>query len=176
MPKSLPSSMKPRVPGHEDEEEAPDDEKAILLSADTVDKLVAEEIDQGTDPGRIIVGGFSQGCAVSMVWGLIGRTRRKVGGVVCMSGYMPLVERIRELQEERSEGGGVEGTARRWFLAHGMKDMLVPSRLFQKSKDSLLKYVDSAKIEHHLYEGLSHSIGASELRDLCIWLEETLPP
>lgn len=184
MPKALPSAMKPRVPGRaqeEDDEAAPDDEEGIMSSVRVLDGLVAREIEGGVDPRRIVVGGFSQGCAVSLVWGLTGRMRAKVAGVMCLSGYLPLAERIAALREEEDgdggSGGDQEGRKKmKWFYAHGMKDMLVPIRLFVKGNDELLKWVEKEDVDGHVYEGLAHSTCNPELRDMLLWLEGAVPP
>ncbi|KAI1621261.1 lysophospholipase II [Exophiala viscosa] len=180
MPKALPNAMKPRVPGHEDDKHASDDEAGIIKSVDYVDKLVEEEIGRGTPPERILVGGFSQGCAVSLTWGLTGRFRHKVGGMVCLSGYFPLSDRIESLREERSaetsdEAAVPEKGVKKWFYVHGTRDMLVPSRLYSQGIEELSKWVDKADIEEHLYEGMGHSTSAAELRDLLGFFEKVIP-
>jgi len=83
------------VPGHEDNdvpaaEFEPDDERGIMESISYVDSLVEAEVAPGVDAKRIVVGGFNQRCAVSMVWGLTGRWQDQMGGLVCLSGYFPL--------------------------------------------------------------------------------------
>jgi predicted esterase len=195
VPKALPNATKPRVPGHEkDDDDAPaaaevepDDERGIMESVRYVDSLVEAEVARGVDAKRIVVGGFSQGCAVSLVWGLTGRWRDRVGGVVCLSGYFPLageVERLRmervggegSAEEEGGGGGGGGGGGKKWFLAHGTKDMMVSARLFQESTEKLSRFVDMERdIEGHLYEGMVHSTSVPELRDLLGWLDKVVP-
>jgi len=181
MPKALPNAMKPRVPGHEEDEDTPDDEVGIMKSVDVVDKLVEQELKNGTPPERILVGGFSQGCAVSLVWGLTGRLRDKVGGMVCLSGYLPLRDRIEALRKEREDAGGDDGIpdtnvhSKRWFCAHGTMDMLVPSKLFAQGTEELLKWVDKDAIEGHLYPGMGHSTSSAELRDLLGFFDKLIP-
>jgi lysophospholipase-1 len=180
LPKALPDAAKPRVPGHEEEDVVgkidPDDEEGTMWAVDYVDKLVEEEVARGVDAKRIVVGGFSQGCAVSLVWGNTGRWRDRVGGVVCLSGYFPLAGEIERLRKEKV-GGAEEGEGgKKWFLAHGTKDMMVPTRLFQKSTEELSRFVDMEKdVEGHLYEGMVHSTAAPELRDLLGWLDKVVP-
>jgi len=177
LPKALPNALKPRVPGHAEEDEtAPDDEEGILRSVDALDKLVQDEIDRGSDPLRLIVGGFSQGCAVSLVWSLVGKMRHKVAGVVCLSGYLPLADRVADLRKGESHGAGESGDSKKWFYVHGSKDMMVPSRLFAQGKEELIKYVPADAIESHLYEGMAHTTSNAELRGLLRWLEKVIPP
>lgn len=173
VPKALPNAMKPRVPGHEEEDDVPDDEAGIMKSVDIVDKLVEEEIKNGTPAERILVGGFSQGCAVSLVWGLTGRMRNKVGGMLCLSGYFPLRDRIQDLKEERDIKD--EKDTKKWFYVHGTMDMLVPMRLYTQSKEALAKWVHTEDIEDHLYQGMGHSTNAAELRDLLGFFEKVIP-
>ena len=180
LPKALPNAAKPRVPGNEEDdaigEVDPDDEEGISWAVGYVDELIEKEVGRGVDPKRIVVGGFSQGCAVSMVWGLTGRWRDAVAGVVCLSGYFPLAREIERLRKQKEGGGGEEEGGKKWFLAHGAKDMLVSARLFQKSTEELSKFLDMEKdIEGHLYEGMVHSTSAPELRDLLGWLDKVIP-
>ena len=176
MPKALPSAMKPPVPGEVEDEGEPDDEAGIMKSVEYVDKLVEAELEK--TGGRVVVGGFSQGCAISLVWGLTGRFRDRVTGVVGMSGYLPLAGRLAALQKDRpgEGGGGGEGTKKRWLLCHGTKDMMVPVKLFGTECEELSKWIDLEKeVDGHVYEGLNHSTNASELRDILGFLEKVVP-
>lgn len=87
----------------------------MLASVDYIDSLIDAELEKGVKPERIMVGGFSQGCAISLLVGLVGRYRGKLGGVVGLSGYLPS-----GIVKEKLEGN------LNIFLAHGTKDMLVP--------------------------------------------------
>ncbi|KAK5050931.1 hypothetical protein LTR84_003490 [Exophiala bonariae] len=173
IPKALPNAMKPRVPGEADEADAADDEEGILKSVAVLDDLVEQEIKSGTPPERILVGGFSQGCAISLVWGLTGRLRNKVGGVMCLSGYLPLRDRIEALRKENPVEDAV--TAKKWFYVHGTTDMLIPTKLFVQGNEELMKWVDRDDIDGHLYPGLGHSTGAAELRDMLAFFNRVIP-
>lgn len=172
-PHDLPSPLKPRVPGHEadatevDEEE---DEEGILKTVAYIDGLVAGEVEGGVDPGRIAIGGFSQGCAVSMVWGLKGHWRDKVAGVFGLSGYFPRIKAV----DTGAFGSDGRKTAR-WFFGHGTADMAVSLSLFADGQTRLQQFVDRDSIEGHVYDGLGHDIGGGELRDFWLWLKTVLP-
>lgn len=178
VPKALPNATKPRVPGQtEDDEDAPDDEAGIMKSVDVVDRLVEEEIKNGTPPERILVGGFSQGCAVSLVWGLTGRMRNKVAGVLCLSGYLPLRDRILELRKERGTSPAEEEKedTKKWFYVHGTMDMLVPIKLFVQGNEELTKWVPKDNVDGHVYQGMGHSTNSAELRDMLAFFEKVIP-
>ena len=95
----------------------------------------------------------------------------KVGGVICMCGYLPLAKRIVELRNERQIGE----SRKKWLLAHGSKDMLVPTRLFEQEKQELAKWTKPENVEDHVYQGMGHSSSPAQLRDMLIWLEKILP-
>jgi predicted esterase len=160
------------VPGAPDDDDQ--DEEGLLQSVEYLDTLVEKEMESGTDGKRIVVGGFSQGAAVSLLWALVGRDRESVGGVVGLSGYLPLEGRLEKLREERKvEGEGKGGP--KIFLAHGSKDMMVPRRLYLKAKEKLEGFWGEERIGGDLYEGLGHASGGREIGDLVSWLEALLP-
>lgn len=147
----------------------PEDEQGILDTVRYIDGLVAGEVESGLPPHRIVVGGFSQGCAVSIIWGLKGQWRDKVAGVFGLSGYFPK-NKIEE------DGLGLGGKyAARWFFGHGMSDMLIPISLFAEGQKRLLQYVDRESVEGHVYHELGHDVGGSEIQDFWLWLNTALP-
>ena len=179
MPKALPNAMKPRVPGQEDEgETAPDDEEGILKACDTIDALVRSELDRGMEPGRIVVGGFSQGCAISLVWGLVGKERKNVAGVLPLSGYFPLADRIAGIRKERgqSETPTKDEEKLKWFYVHGERDLLVRTSQFVYGKEQLDKWVNMSDVEEHLYPKMGHNTAPAELKDMLAFLTRVVPP
>ncbi|KAK5943011.1 hypothetical protein PMZ80_004016 [Knufia obscura] len=178
MPKALPNALKPRVPGTEQEDEsAPDDEEGILAACDRIDELVRKELDRGVEKDRIVVGGFSQGCAVSLVWGLVGKERNNVAGMVPICGYFPLADRIGAIRKVRGYSGEPEAETKKWMLGHGDRDVLVPTSLFKLEAEALGKWVDMQRdVEGHLYERMGHSTSPALLRDLLAWLSRVVPP
>jgi lysophospholipase-2 len=74
---------------------AHDDEKGMLQSVKSVDALIQAEVDSGIPENRIIVGGFSQGGAISLLTGLTGK--RKLGGVIALSTWVVLNHKIKEV-------------------------------------------------------------------------------
>lgn len=60
----------------------------MLRTVRQLNELITAEVDAGIPADRIIVGGFSQGGAMGLLTGLT--TERRLGGVVVMSGWLPL--------------------------------------------------------------------------------------
>ncbi|KAG8159479.1 hypothetical protein KVR01_011140 [Diaporthe batatas] len=175
-PHSLPSALKPRVPDRDDDVAGFDvsddeDDEGLLRTVAYIDELVKAEVDRGIEPGKIAVGGFSQGCAVSMVWGLKGQWKDKVAGVFGLSGYLPNIKAVCEAGKA-SDGTGKH--ARKWFFGHGMGDALVSVNLFAEGQKRLQQYVKEESIEGHIYQDLGHDVGTSEVRDLWLWFKSVL--
>lgn len=70
--------------GEENDDE--DDEEGLMKSVECICGLIDEEIEAGVPAERIVVGGCSQGCAVSLLVGLVSRYKGRVGGVVGLLG------------------------------------------------------------------------------------------
>lgn len=156
----------------ENEEEGFDEEgeEEILVSVEYLCKLIDEEVSRGVKLERIIIGGFSQGCAVSLVTALASRYAGKLGGVVGLSGYLPRGKKIRERRVKFVKGGEMKV-----FLAHGTRDMLVPMRVFRDAKARIESTVGEDVVESHEYEGLGHVTSGVEFRDMCTFLEKIVP-
>ena len=63
-----------------------EDERGIDKSKTLITTLIEEEINNGIDPSRIMIGGFSQGGALSMYIGLSGKY--KLAGVIALSSLL----------------------------------------------------------------------------------------
>jgi len=72
-----------------------DDEQGLLKSVDAVDRLVQAEIDAGIPENKIVVGGFSQGGAIAMLYGLT--KGRNLAGMVGLSTWVVLNHKIEEV-------------------------------------------------------------------------------
>jgi predicted esterase len=70
----------------------PEDEHGIFRSRDEVNKLIAQEINNGIPPNRIVLGGFSQGGTMTLVIGLT--IQYKLAGLTVLSGRLPIREKI----------------------------------------------------------------------------------
>jgi predicted esterase len=177
-----PTSFSPipvgRSSNPDDQSEAEDDdefheqgEDEILESVEYVCGLIDEEVKRGVEVDRIAVGGFSQGCAVSLVLGLTSRYSGKLGGIVGLSGYLPRGKKIKAGRERFNREENKMGV----FLAHGTRDMLVPMRVFRDTKARVQRTVGEEVLEAHEYEGMGHVTCGPEFRDMCAFLEKVVP-
>lgn len=74
---------------------ANEDAEGINASAEYLSGLIQQEIDAGIPADRIVVGGFSQGGAMSIYTGLMAKV--KLAGIVSLSGWLLLSKTIREV-------------------------------------------------------------------------------
>lgn len=165
-------------PEDEDDDEFNEEsEDDILQSVDNICGLIDEEVKKGVEVERIVVGGFSQGCAISLILGMASRYAGKIGGVVGLSGYLPRGPKIKAGREKfKAQKGGEEGKqVMKIFLAHGTKDMLVPMRVYRDAKARVAHTAGEEVLETHEYQGMSHVLSGPELRDMCIFLEKVVP-
>lgn len=71
-----------------------EDAEGIKASAEYLNTLIQQEIDAGIPADRIVLGGFSQGGAMSIYTGLMAKV--KLAGVVSLSGWLLLSKTFRE--------------------------------------------------------------------------------
>lgn len=166
------SPYPPSRPELEDDE----DEEGMLRTVTYLTSLVDDLVAKGIPSQRIVLGGFSQGHAMALLTGLISKYAGKLGGLVGLSGYLPLPERIVPLREEAGLPKDINGQTP-VFLARGTGDRLVPRRFHRLCYENLYKLgVKEEKVTLKEYDGMGHVMGGTELRDLCEWLEEIVPP
>lgn len=170
-PNSLPYTTPDRP------ELAPDeDEEGMLETVAYLESLVDACVDAGVPANRVILGGFSQGCAMSLLTHLTSsKYSGKLGGIVGLLGYLPLCdgkERVQELQAKVS----ADVTQPPVFLVRGKKDEFIPKRVWNYTVKTLKDMGVGDQMEVKEYEGLTHTINGPLLRDMCTWLEKVVPP
>lgn len=74
---------------------AEEDEEGMLKSSALISRIIADEVTSGTPSSRIILGGFSQGGAMSLLVGLTGEHR--LAGLAVLSGWLPLKSRFKNV-------------------------------------------------------------------------------
>jgi predicted esterase len=175
----MPSGLSP-VPSSRPELEDPEDEEGLLAARVYVEGLVQTCVEEGIPAERIVLGGFSQGHAVTALTGLTSAEYAgKLAGLVCLSGYLPLADKYQELRKSAGLSEKIESSERQvpWFIVRGTRDILVPKRYFRIQQETMKELgVNEDVVEVHEYEGLAHAVNGRELQDLCSWLEKVVPP
>lgn len=139
-----------------------EDEAGLRKSQAEVEKLIAREKSRGVPAHRIVLAGFSQGCAMTIQTGL--RHPEKLAGLLCLSGYVPIHTTV---TAER-HGANHETPI---FMAHGRADPVIPIVRAEQSRDLLQSL--GYKVEWHEYN-MPHSVCPEELDDIGAWMRKVL--
>lgn len=141
-----------------------EDEAGLRESMAVVEELLEREEQRGMPAHRIVLGGFSQGCAMALMTGL--RHEQRLAGIVGMSGYLPLAGAT---ARERSDANALTPI----FMAHGRHDPVVGFDRGAASRDALRAM--GYDVDWHEYP-MEHSVCMEEVEDLNAWLLKVLAP
>jgi phospholipase/carboxylesterase len=139
-----------------------EDEAGLRKSQALVEQLIARQKSRGIAASRIVLAGFSQGCAMTLQTGL--RHPEKLAGLLCLSGYLPIHTTLSSERHSANHDTPI-------FLAHGRSDPIVPIDRAEKSRDFLraLGY----QVEWHEYP-MPHSVCEDEIDDIGNWFKRIL--
>jgi phospholipase/carboxylesterase len=138
------------------------DEAGLRHSQQAIDALIEREKSRGVASHRIVLAGFSQGCAMTLMTGL--RHPDRLAGLLCMSGYLPLADKTAAERSAANQDVPI-------FMAHGTRDPVVLLPRATASRDHLqsLGYT----VEWHDY-AMEHSVCQGEIADMQDWLQKVL--
>jgi phospholipase/carboxylesterase len=139
-----------------------EDEAGLRASQELIESLIERERQRGVPASRIVLMGFSQGCALTLLTGL--RHAERLAGLVGLSGYLPLASRTAAERSVANAGVPI-------FLAHGREDPMIAIDRALASRDALLAL--GHPVEWHDY-AMAHSVCMDEINDLNRWLLRVL--
>ena len=139
-----------------------EDEAGLRQSQALVQQLLDREAQRGMPPGRTVLMGFSQGCAMTLLAGV--RAPQRLAGLVALSGYLPLAGLT---VAERSPANRDTPV----FMAHGEQDEIVVPARGEAARDTLVAL--GQPVDWHLYP-MGHEVCMDEVRDLNAWLVQRL--
>jgi len=140
------------------------DAVGIRASEQAVTALIEREIARGIPASRIVLAGFSQGCAMALHTGL--RFPQTLAGIMALSGYLPLAEHF---ATERAPANAHTPI----FMAHGNQDPVVIPERGEASRDLLVKM--GYPVQWHSYP-MPHSLHPREVADIAVFLKKVLAP
>ena len=139
-----------------------EDAAGLRESMRLVRQIVEREVARGVPARRIVLAGFSQGCAVALGAGL--RHPERLAGLAGLSGYVPLADTTAAERHAANRDTPV-------FLAHGRSDGVVPLARGIAGRDLLQAL--GQPIEWHDYP-MEHSVCMEEVQALNRWLLRVL--
>jgi predicted esterase len=145
-------------------------------------------VEAGIPRSRIVLGGFSQGGAVSYYTGF--QTKQPIGGIMVLSSFIPREKVCVCLQlclglQTRSDTDAVACTAQEFSFAsetagvpllicHGDADSRARYEWALKSKQRLAD-AGVQDITFHTYPNMDHTSSPKEIKDIQAWLGRVLP-
>ncbi len=139
-----------------------EDETGLRATMRQVQTLIDREVARGVTARRIVLGGFSQGCAMTLLAGL--RYPQRLAGLLGMSGYLPLAASTAADRHAANADVPV-------FLAHGQRDGVIGLDRAVASRDALAKL--DYRVDWHEYP-MEHSVCMEEVEDINAWLLRVL--
>jgi phospholipase/carboxylesterase len=138
------------------------DAAGIRQSEQSVIALIENEVARGIPYARIVLAGFSQGCAMALHTGL--RLPNRLAGIMALSGYLPLGDRF---ASERNAANAHTPV----FMAHGTQDPVVVLERGEKSRDALTAM--GHPVQWHTYP-MQHAVHPREIADISAFLKQVL--
>lgn len=139
-----------------------EDASGIQKSAASIVELIENEASRGIAYDKIVLAGFSQGCAMALHIGL--RFPHKLAGIIALSGYLPLALTANIEKHAANAHTPI-------FMAHGTYDPVVMLDRAQASCALLEKM--GYEVDWNEYP-MEHSVNHEELMDISRFLQEVL--
>ncbi|MFT7115328.1 MAG: phospholipase/carboxylesterase [Rhodoferax sp.] len=138
------------------------DAAGIHKSAQAIDALIEFEVSRGIPHHRIVLAGFSQGCAMALHTGL--RARHRLAGIMALSGYLPLADTLASECTPANAHTPI-------FMAHGTQDPVVVPARGSATRDLLSSL--GYPVQWHSYP-MQHSLHPQEVADISVFLANVL--
>lgn len=164
--------------------DAPEDEAGIKKAAENIKALIEHEMKNGIPANRIVLGGFSQGGALSLYTALT--CPHPLAGIVALSCWLPLHRNFPQVSilpgpsslspgflwlgcfaacstdlalEILSGPQAANGSAKDLAIlqCHGEQDPMVPVRFGALTAEKLRTVVTPARVQFKTYPGVMHS-------------------
>jgi phospholipase/carboxylesterase len=134
----------------------------VRASQARVEALLAREYARGVRPGRVVLGGFSQGGVIALHAGL--RHAQPLAGIVALSTYLVGAEALRQETAPANRAVPV-------FMAHGTADDVVLPAWGEAARDAL--FGAGHPVEWHAYP-MGHEAAPAEIVALAAFLARVL--
>ncbi|XP_017291844.1 acyl-protein thioesterase 2 [Kryptolebias marmoratus] len=145
--------------------ESPEDESGIKKAADNIKALIEHEAKNGIPPNRIILGGFSQGGALSLYTALT--CQHQLAGVVALSCWLPLHKSFPSVSSGNKNLPILQ--------CHGEIDYMIPVQFGSMTAEKLKSIVNPQMLTFKTFPGVPHSSSPQEMAVVKEFLEKHLP-
>lgn len=132
------------------------DEDGYWGSVKQICHLIDNEVNNGIDPSKIIVGGFSQGASVSL--GIASCYEKKLAGVLCLSGFFSMKKGLSSRLVDTNKETSI-------YHGHGDLDPVIGID-YARLTHQYFKQLGFSHYELHEFSGMAHSTCNEELADI----------
>ncbi|CAB1321043.1 unnamed protein product, partial [Coregonus sp. 'balchen'] len=133
----------------------------------TFKAIIDHEAKNGIPANRVMLGGFSQGGALSLYTALT--CQQQLAGVVALSCWLPL---HKSFPQAASASGNRDMPI---LQCHGEMDPMIPVQFGAMTAEKLKIIVNPQKITFRTYPGLMHSSCPQEMAAVKEFIEKQLP-
>lgn len=147
--------------------DSPQDDHGIKEAAQRIQVHIEHEMRNGIPPNRVILGGFSQGGALSLYTALT--CPQQLAGVVALSSWLPLADSF-PVGESQSVNKGTP-----IMLCHGQNDPMIPLRFADLTASKLKSFLPPENIAYRTYPQLFHTSCPEEISEVKAFIEKHLP-
>lgn len=141
------------------------DERGLLQSVEAIKSIVQDQINKGIPASRIVVGGFSQGGAISLLYSCLSETKH--AGFLCLSGFLPMPDSVPKMLK-------LENQSTPLLMCHGDADDVVGFKWGVMSREKLESFGKEG-LSFKTYSGMGHSTCNEEIRDVAGFLQKVIP-
>ena len=138
------------------------DEDGYWNSINKIKNLIDDEINNGIEPSKIIVGGFSQGASLSL--GIASTYEKKLGGILCLSGFFNMKKGIKERIVDINKDTDI-------FHGHGDLDPMININMARDAA-TYFKGLGFNNYKLKEYHGMGHSTCNEEISDIVEFLSK----
>jgi phospholipase/carboxylesterase len=139
-----------------------EDEAGIRESEALIRGLVEQENSRGIPCEKMVLAGFSQGCAMALHTGL--RLDQSLAGIMGLSGYLPLADSVAAERQPANQNTPI-------FMAHGTLDPVVVLARAQASRQRLQDMGYDVRWKTY---PMPHSVCPEEVVDISNFLKDVL--
>ncbi|XP_043573685.1 acyl-protein thioesterase 2 [Chiloscyllium plagiosum] len=147
--------------------EDPEDEVGIKKASECIKAIIEHEIKNGIPSHRIILGGFSQGGALSLYTALT--CNYKLAGVIALSCWLPLRKTF-----PQAVGNNVNKDIS-ILQCHGEKDLMIPLEFGSSTAAKLKTIINPENIQFKTYL-MQHCSCQQEMMAVKEFIAKQLPP
>ncbi|ODV59245.1 palmitoyl-(protein) hydrolase [Ascoidea rubescens DSM 1968] len=150
-----------------------DDKEGFLKSIDTIREHIKELNNSDIPTDRVIIGGFSQGAALSLASSVL--VDEKLAGVIGLSGFARIVSTLKEKIASFDGVKNLPNVDTPVLQCHGLLDEVINYEFGAMTKDFFKKEIGLTNYKFYKFNNLGHSCNEDEISLVLNFIKDNLP-